>query len=832
MSKNVILYASLLCYAIASHAVDFRMSSVIWTFNYITELTQRSTVQNLGGIYYQGQGGSKITAIENAEGYFSDGEYWSTDRVVTLTGSSFNEDYLEGARRIAGVYREPLGKSLAFNVSVPGECYAIIKIHDSENAVAGLYYQYRGFDSKWTHSSSITSKTNEIVELKIEAETAGTVYLACNKTTDVYAVRFIPNGKDTLLIEKSVSKPVELRRLENGNWFADFGKDAFGQIELQLPTVKQEGEIVVHLGECLSGDEINRAPGGYRRYRRIPIQTQIDKKIYHPEIIEERGRPSESIHMPMEIGDVLPFRYCEIEGYNEKIELDDIRRITVNYKFDDESSYFHSDNDTLNQIFDFCKYSIKATTYSGYYVDGDRERVPYEADALINQLGHYANDTEFTMARRTFQWLLRNPTWPTEWIMQTVLIAWNDYLYSGDKNLLENYVELLKERTLLSFVHPETRLVSTTAIEQTEDLLRKINRSTAIKDIVDWPQGRDSIKAPMGGEDDGFIYTDFNAVVNAYHYEACKRLSQIYEALGRTKEAEYMSDYCDNFKAIFNEYFLDKESGLYKDGISTNHHSLHSNMFALCFKLVPDEFIEGIRKFVESKGMVCSVYGSQFLLDALYDVGSDETGLKLLTSNSKRSWLNMLAEGSTMTMEAWGNDYKPSQDWNHAWGAAPANIIPFRLVGIRPIEPGFAKAEIKPQLSSLRDVTCRVPTVKGGIYVDIHHSEKSFTMEVRLPEEMRCDVYLPLNGMRLFSLCDNGKEIVDYNYKVDGNYVVLYDIHSNHSFELKSIPTNLQRLVNPRDVTSDDVIDIRGYKSHIHSTRTVLIKDGKKFIRK
>ena len=54
----------------------------------------------------------------------------------------------------------------------------------------------------------------------------------------------------------------------------------------------------------------------------------------------------------------------------------------------------------------------------GLYIDGDRERIPYEADALINQLSHYALDTEYSLARNTFEHLMLHPTWPTEWHLQ------------------------------------------------------------------------------------------------------------------------------------------------------------------------------------------------------------------------------------------------------------------------------------------------------------------------------------------------------------------------------------------------------------------------------
>ncbi|WP_460198253.1 alpha-L-rhamnosidase-related protein [Segatella asaccharophila] len=95
----------------------------------------------------------------------------------------------------------------------------------------------------------------------------------------------------------------------------------------------------------------------------------------------------------------------------------DITRELVHYPFNDEASFFKCDNDTLNRVYDLCKYSIKATSFAGIYVDGDRERTSYAADAYINQLRHYGVDREYSMARRIYSYILNHPTWPTEWIL-------------------------------------------------------------------------------------------------------------------------------------------------------------------------------------------------------------------------------------------------------------------------------------------------------------------------------------------------------------------------------------------------------------------------------
>ena len=56
----------------------------------------------------------------------------------------------------------------------------------------------------------------------------------------------------------------------------------------------------------------------------------------------------------------------------------------------------------------------------------------------------------------------------------------------------------------------------------------------------------------------------------------------------------------------------------------------------------------------------------------------------------------MLDVGSTITMEAWAAKYKPNLDWNHAWAAAPANIVPRYVLGVRPLSPGSQKPPSRP----------------------------------------------------------------------------------------------------------------------------------------
>jgi hypothetical protein len=101
-----------------------------------------------------------------------------------------------------------------------------------------------------------------------------------------------------------------------------------------------------------------------------------------------------------------------------------------------------------------------------------------------------------------------------------------------------------------------------------------------------------------------------------------------------------------------------------------------------------------------------------------------------MTGTGLRSWYNMLRVGSTITLEAWDDSFKPNQDWNHLWGAAPGNVIPFRLMGVQPLEPGWGRVRIHPQTGSLRRADLTLPTCRGPIRVRIRNGR----VRVRVPK--------------------------------------------------------------------------------------------------
>ena len=547
--------------------------------------------------------------------------------------------------------------------------------------------------------------------------------------------------------------PVLIRDIDPNITFIDFGKAAFGRLRITL-TSPNADTVIVHLGEHAKDGRIDRNPGGTIRYAAYKLPLMVGTHTYsvkiRPDIRNTSAIANESgvkaILMPDDIGEVTPFRYCELEGYGGIIRNTDVVRQSVHYPFNEQASHFFSSDTVLNQVWDLCKYSIKATSFAGIYVDGDRERIPYEADALINQLCHYSVDREFAIGRYSHEYLIENATWPAEWILHSALMAWYDYLYTGNPASINRFYDDLKAKTLTALTETNG-LISTRTGKQTPDFLQSIHfKGKALRDIVDWPQsGVLGVGKESPGEADAFVFTDYNTVVNAYHYEALRMISRFADALGNTADHEAYLKRAEHVKQQFNKLLLDKKKGYYNDGIDTDHSALHSNMFPLAFGMVPAQNNKAVADFVRSRGMACSVYGSQFLMDAVYNGHDADYGLQLLSSTAERSWYNMIRVGSTISLEAWDSKYKPNLDWNHAWGSVPANAIPRKLMGIEPLEPGFRKIRIKPQPSTLAYAEITVPTIRGCIKMSFNNTPGlKFEIEIEIPANTEAEIWLPL----------------------------------------------------------------------------------------
>ena len=536
--------------------------------------------------------------------------------------------------------------------------------------------------------------------------------------------------------------PVRLVRASDGSSFLDFGRAAFAALELTLAwtpadPAQRECTVQVALGEKNQGTRVDPKPGGGIIFGQYPLRLRPGEHTYTVELPRFKPRYPHSQVLPAQLPEVMPFRYVHVAPGQENVVAVAGRQLCLWSLFDDEAASFACSDATLNAIYELCKYSVKVNTFNGDYAASQRERMMYEADSHIHQTSHYAVDREYSIGRYSLENMIFHASWPTEWIPHAIFMAWADYRQTGSTRCLERYYEELKPKTLLALAGPDG-LISTRTGRQTPEFLRSIHfNGKELKDIVDWPTG----------EADGFVFTDYNTVVNAFHYRALALMAELARVLGRAADAADYAQRAARVQAVFQEKFFAAQRGVYVDGLGTDHASLHANLFPLAFGLVPAAHRASVVAFVKSRGMACSVYPTVFLLDALYEAGEEQYALDLMRATSDRSWVNMLRVGSTVTTEAWDIKYKKNGGWTHAWSTAPVQIIPRRVLGIVAVEPGFGRVRIQPSPGDLTQAQMRLPTIRGPIAVAYRRlGPAACELRVTLPANVTADIGVPTWG--------------------------------------------------------------------------------------
>ncbi|WP_146450361.1 family 78 glycoside hydrolase catalytic domain [Bythopirellula polymerisocia] len=579
-----------------------------------------------------------------------------------------------------------------------------------------------------------------------------------------------PPARETVAITRQ--SPQTIKLVDSDVVLIDFGRVAFGNLELTSPA-DFEGTLKVRFGEKLLDGLIDREPPGTVRCSEVEVEITPGATTVIAPPADERntqqtaeigryGKPTPpAVLTPPEWGVLTPFRWVEIEGLPDALSANQIvRRAAFPKHWDENSAAFVCSNETLNRVWELCRYSIKATMFAGVYVDGDRERIPYEADAYLNQLSHYYVDGDPVMARQTFDWLTAYPTWPSEWGPHMVFMAHADWMRNGDDQWISQRYENLKTKTLIE-------RCGDSGLVHSDELQREWN------DIVDWPPP----------ERDGYVRTEVNTVINAFHFAAIEKMAELADVAGSEVDAKRYKDHAERVRQIFYDQLFDVEAGLFRDGLGVDHHSQHANFFPLAFGLVETKDRQHVVDWLTNRGMQCSTYAAQYLLDCLFKNGAGETAVKLIIAPGKRSWRHMLDSDATITWEAWNESVKPNLDWNHAWGAAPANLLPRYVLGAEPLEPGWSRAIIRPYPSGLDFARGIIPTPYGPVSVDWNR-KNFFEMELKLPDNMSASVHVPtVPGTD--SVFVNG-QLVEAKME-DGYWILKEDLTGESIVELRSV---------------------------------------------
>lgn len=571
-----------------------------------------------------------------------------------------------------------------------------------------------------------------------------------------------PFSSENALREETSEPTKTVSQNAQGNMVVDLGKEIIGGLKIRLESDARQ-KVTVHMGEELNADGT------------VKYQLSASPEYEDVWTLKSGYNAFETVTM-------RNFRYVEFIGLTEKtketlmVQPESVVGWAIRQEFDSSASDFEATDESdaatlLNRLYELSKYTIQATNQDVFVDSQARERAPYEGDLLVNSNTSYAVSGNYSLARHSNEWLMDNPTWPNDYRLFSVEMAYWDYLYTGNTDSLTENYEALKQKLTLEVEYEDAAT----------GLIRANGSQAGNTALIDWPTS----------ERDGYQGSYYDVVFNAEYVGIYQNMAQLCRALGQETDAAYYEGKSEKLKETLLEKAYDEENGCFYDSLAqdcapTKHSSTHATAYALAYGVFRDQAMaDEMCAFVynqckeEFKG---SVYVTYFILKGLYMGNHGEMAEKLMTNpkvgTNVKTFASLLDNlNCTITPEAWGHQWKSNMTLSHPWGAAPGCSIVQGMFGIVPLEAGFEEFAIKLQPGDVSSARVKAPSVKGAIEVAYENAgpdqiaQNKIRATVKIPANTRAKVSLPVSGRAYDYLMVNGVKTEGEN---DGRYLTVW----------------------------------------------------------
>lgn len=381
---------------------------------------------------------------------------------------------------------------------------------------------------------------------------------------------------------------------------------------------------------------------------------------------------------------------------------------------------YHCDDSDLNCLWEKCQRTLSICLRDGYMDCPDRERGLYLGDAVntIAQTFYTYGSPGRAMAAKTLRevcaWqradgALYAPLggdWTEELGPQSLLFAgyygaWQIYLHTGEQDLLAATFPALRRFVDLWARDPECGL----ALPRTGDW-----------NWTDWGNGIDE-----------------EVIRNALLILAYRGLAAMARELERSELTAQYSQAEKSLQESLHAAFFDGE--LYRSKDFTGPADDRAIALVVLADAAPPGTFPALTAHL-LRHETASPYMERFVLEALFRMRQPEAAMERM----RRRYAAWIESPCTTLPEQW--ERPPGTD-NHAWSGAPLHLLPQYLLGVMPLEPGFSRFAVRPQLLQLTKIAGQVPTPHGPIRVDLSHEGWQFIQEVVVPPGTSAEVSVP-----------------------------------------------------------------------------------------
>lgn len=517
----------------------------------------------------------------------------------------------------------------------------------------------------------------------------------CGRQDHVFVKQLTPP------LQHEVVQPVSVKQFGKDRFQCDFGREIVGHTRVRIQGKPGQVIKVRHAEEMDGKNKIRYELRAHCKYEeKVTLSGGVDT---------------------IEFYDYRGFRYVEIADAPAKPELwVDVRH----HPFDASKSALRSSDPALEGIWTICRNGVEMNA-QGVFVDcPTREKGQYIGDSVIESRSHLwltADPSLTRKALRDFQ--LSSNIHPglmavapssfmqeiAEYSLQWPLMLREYYRQTGDRASTEALADAAFEGLFAYFAR----------FENADGLLEKMEEKWV---LVDWPQNL--------RDDYDYDYAKVRACteLNAFYYGALRCAAELLRDFG--KDGSAYDARAERVARGFAARIADPKTGLYVDAPGSSHASLHANAVPLCFGLTAGADPAKMLELIRQKRLSCGVYIAPYVIEACFRYGAADLAYDLLTSKDEHSWREMLRNGATTCMEAWGPEQKWNTSWCHAWSSSPIYLIAEYVMGLSPAEPGWKKIRVAPaKIAALPRIELTVPIPGGNITVN-YAPETGYTVRV------------------------------------------------------------------------------------------------------
>lgn len=262
----------------------------------------------------------------------------------------------------------------------------------------------------------------------------------------------------------------------------------------------------------------------------------------------------------------------------------------------------------------------------------------------------------------------------------------------------------------------------------------------------DWCMPPESLE--LIHSNDATRITDATVISTPFYCYLCGKMAKFAEILGFDEDVTFFQKEITTSTIAFNDKYFNRVTGVYANNTVT------ANILPLWFGMVPkgleDKVMESIinKTMNECGGHVSTgVIGIQQLMRCLTEYGHGDLALKIASNDTYPSWGYMYRNGATTIWELWnGNTADPAMNsGNHVMLLGDLILWEYEyLGGIRALEPGYSKIQLKPYpIEGLDFVNCSYNSVSGRIQSQWKREGNRFEWDIVIPANTTAEVCLP-----------------------------------------------------------------------------------------